>query len=180
MQWKSCGGAALADLEVVGGDHGGILRTFRNRNPLGVGVQHVNRGAVYDVVGRVIVGVLLDGDAERCQQRLQHLVLRRSAYERRVESSDVRCDVRRAVAPRIDTDEDDSRRHDARCAARKLHAHVGQCLQCQRADVRAIREAEEQQCVLAMQFAKMQRLPLAVDERYIRQGARFGQQRCSL
>ncbi len=98
----------------------------------------------------------------------------------RVELSDVRGDALGVVAPRIDADEDDSRRHDARRAPRELRARVGQGLQRQRADVRAIREAEEQQRELAVQIAKMQRLPLAVDERHVRQRARLGQQRGGL
>src|SRR5690606_13634526 len=93
---------------------------------------------MHDVVLLAVMLVLLDGDAERRKERLQALVRRGRADERRIERVDVRGDALRRVAKRIDADEDDVRHLVGRPRAKPRHGR-SQNLQRDRATVRSAR-----------------------------------------
>ena len=118
--------------------------------------DHVDGGVVHDVVAIAAVLVLFDGYAERLQQR-------RSAGPRAVTPMNAGRswrDKRRCVPACRGSD----RRSRTRCSAAladalaaSSRARVGEHLERQRADVRAIREAEEQQRELAAQRVELER-----------------------
>ena len=114
-------GVSLPNSQVVGSDDLRIVRTRRDRDPLGVRIEHVDRRVVHDVVVRAAVNVLLDGDAERCQQRRELRVGSRHADELGIEAVQIRGDSLRRVAIGVDADEQHARRQSRR-AARDVRA----------------------------------------------------------
>src|SRR6185503_2466079 len=72
-------GMPLPDAQKVGGEDLRIVRTRRYCDPFGVLVEHVDGGVVHDVVvpAAAMVVLLLDGDAELLQQRLELRIGRR-------------------------------------------------------------------------------------------------------
>src|SRR6185295_14892710 len=63
MSRTSCGGTALADLQIVGREHRRVVRSFGNGDPLGFWIQNVDGAAVHHVVLRVAMRVLFHRDA---------------------------------------------------------------------------------------------------------------------
>src|SRR6185436_15732968 len=116
-------GVPLPDAQKVRREDLRVVRARRYCDPFGVLVEHVDGGVVHDAVvpAAAMVVLLLDGDAELLQQRLEIRIGRRDAEKLGIEALQISGDLLGRVAARIDADEQHTRR-EARSPLRDVGA----------------------------------------------------------